>query len=186
MFPYLRAKQGHGYHLYEPLIRVPLIFAGGDFPKSRVIDDLVAQVDIAPTVLDLLGLLKNFHVHFDGMSLIPLINEGKRMERTLYIGPAGIFDTSPDNRSTWIEGLRTSKWKYISMYNKSIPLELYDLEKDPSESTNLIEEENEIVLKFKKELQAIKEKRVSLKFFKMSKEEEEEIKERLRALGYID
>jgi arylsulfatase A-like enzyme len=186
LFPFLRAKQGHGYHLYEPLIRVPLIFVGDDFPRNRTIDTLVSQVDIAPTVLDSLGLLENSQLHFDGMSLIPLINGEKRQERVIYIGPAGVFDTSADNRSSWIEGLRTSKWKYISLYNRSTPLELYNLEEDPKESINLVEKEKEMTLKFKEELRKIKKTKLALKAFRMSKEDEEKIKERLRALGYVD
>jgi arylsulfatase A-like enzyme len=42
---------GHSNTLYEPLVRVPLVLAGGDLPTGRVVTDTVSLVDIMPTLL---------------------------------------------------------------------------------------------------------------------------------------
>jgi arylsulfatase A-like enzyme len=46
---------GHGATLHEELVHVPLIVAAPD-AAPRVVDDTVALIDVAPTVLDLLGI----------------------------------------------------------------------------------------------------------------------------------
>ena len=41
---------------YEASIRVPLIASGPGFDKGRVVEDVVANIDIAPTLLDAAGV----------------------------------------------------------------------------------------------------------------------------------
>ena len=41
--------------LYDPILRVPLVIAGPGIPSGEVVKDPVQLVDIAPTILDLLG-----------------------------------------------------------------------------------------------------------------------------------
>lgn len=182
-FPNLRKKQGHGYHLYDPLIRVPLIFAGNGFPKNRIIKKQVSQIDILPTIVDALEL-KDLNIEVQGRSLLPLINKEDTLERAVYIGPGGIRDIWPPRKDEWLEGLRTAKWKYISAYNKEKPVELYDLENDPKELNNLVNIRKEITQRFKEELREIKLSRPKV-HLRMTQKEEEKIKKRLRHLGYI-
>jgi len=49
-------KDSYGHHntLNEGVLRVPVIFVGGDLP-SRIIKERTRTVDIAPTILDLMG-----------------------------------------------------------------------------------------------------------------------------------
>lgn len=62
----------HGYFLYEPLIKVPLIIKFNNFLKESVIDQQVeASVDIMPTIIQLLGIKTK--LKFGGRSLLPLI-----------------------------------------------------------------------------------------------------------------
>ncbi len=49
-------KRTHNTLLYEELTRVPLILAGADLPAGVVLDGPRENVDLAPTVLELLGL----------------------------------------------------------------------------------------------------------------------------------
>ena len=47
---------GHSIFVYDTTLRVPLIIAGPGVPGGRAIDDRVALIDVAPTVVRLLGL----------------------------------------------------------------------------------------------------------------------------------
>src|SRR5262249_6143631 len=57
----------HGSSLFEEVVRIPLIVAGPGLPSHRVITEPVSLVDIAPTVLDLVGLPPE--PRFEGRSL---------------------------------------------------------------------------------------------------------------------
>ena len=47
---------GHGHTMYEELIRVPLIIYGPSVSENREVRCVVRHIDVAPTVLDLLGV----------------------------------------------------------------------------------------------------------------------------------
>jgi len=122
--------------LYDECIRVPLImrFPGGR-AAGRVVKNQVSQIDIMPTISELLGLEPPSR--FDGASLMPLI-EGKtdafRAEAYAETPPAGWQALPGDRRRMWC--VRTSDWKLI--LREEYPggprhTELYDLVKDPGE-----------------------------------------------------
>ena len=192
IFPSLREKQGHGFHLYEPLVRIPLIFAGSGFPRNQIVDDQVSQVDILPTILENLNLSIPANTPFHGRSLCSTMHNDEKKEqseRCIYLGPAGIFDgLAMEQKSGWIEGLRTPKWKYISLYNKNKAVELYSLQDDPNEIHNVVDDRTEIASGFTRKLHKIKSGKTSNSpiHAQMTPEEKQKIEERLKALGYID
>lgn len=61
---------GHGYALFDELVRVPLVIR---LPQgrslAREVDELVSQVDIVPTVLNALGIERRARTN--GTSLLP-------------------------------------------------------------------------------------------------------------------
>lgn len=62
---------GHGHTLYEELLKAPLlVYYPPLFPKNKSIDTIVEGVDIAPTILDALGLKPSKDMA--GRSLLPL------------------------------------------------------------------------------------------------------------------
>jgi arylsulfatase A-like enzyme len=71
---------GHSNTLYEPLIRIPMVIAGGTLPRGLVAQDVVSLVDIMPTLLALAGIQGPA---VDGIDLRPLLQEGGRLERRL-------------------------------------------------------------------------------------------------------
>lgn len=129
-------KIGHGPyrtpgHLYDELIHIPFIICGPDI-DGKIIENQVSLIDLAPTVIDLLGFpkIKSFY----GASLLSLIREEKSNELRSSI--------SEDLSSKYIVySYRTEKWKYILTLNREKKTikkrELYDLENDPKESENL-------------------------------------------------
>ena len=52
-----KVETGHGIFLYEETLRVPLIIQNARaFPRPRVVDGAVRLVDVAPTILETIGL----------------------------------------------------------------------------------------------------------------------------------
>ncbi len=102
-----------------------------------MVEEPVSLVDLAPTVLDLVGLLAPER-SFDGMSLRPALTGGPLPRRNLYfeaLAGSIIHGWSP------IEGLRWGRWKLIA----SASNELFDLAGDAGELENLVDREPERV-----------------------------------------
>jgi tetratricopeptide (TPR) repeat protein len=138
----------HSYFVYETTMRVPLIFAGAGLPTVGVrIPALVRTVDIAPTILDLVGLPPLEDT--DGVSLRPLMSGAvDDMELTAYgeSAEATAFFGIPVLRS-----LRRGNWKYVHTAEP----ELYDLAADPAEVESLSARRPEIVAELQAELERL-------------------------------
>lgn len=156
--------------LYDGIIHVPLIMAGpGIEPGSSVIEQ-VELMDLAPTLVDLVGLDKP--ATFNGQTLLPLMGGEKASDRGIIsvYAPMGIVGPL-DTLLYIISSYRTPKWKYIRTESatpprKLISEEIYDLQDDPGEKVNLNDTETEAILRFK--LEAIK----AIEQFKKGKKEE--------------
>jgi len=120
----------HSYYVYDSTMRIPLIFFGPDLvPHGARVASLVRAVDVAPTIVDLLGLPPLEDVQ--GRSLRPLIEDPARdLELTGYgesIEALNAFGSDP------LRFIRVGNWKYIH----KVDPELYDLDQDPGELENL-------------------------------------------------
>ena len=91
-----------------------------------------------PTILDQLNIeLDDNFKPLDGVSLIPLINAKPFDEKIAYTETANPLDANAPPKEPNTKSVRTSKWKLIvNEYNNT--KELYNLEKDPAETNNLI------------------------------------------------
>jgi arylsulfatase A-like enzyme/cytochrome c-type biogenesis protein CcmH/NrfG len=124
----------HGMFAYEATLRVPLIVArveGGGGTASfagLVIDAPVSHVDIAPTVLEAVGL--DGDSTLPGASLADVIRDGERAERTVY------FESMTYNLVRGWAPLRGVMFERTKFIDLPIP-ELYDLASDPNETNNL-------------------------------------------------
>ena len=74
-------EEGHGCLLFDTTQHVPLMFSGPGVPRSTEITAQVRLVDIAPTVLDLLGMDK---LDGDGHSLVEFFATGEGPSRPAY------------------------------------------------------------------------------------------------------
>lgn len=120
---------------FEESIRVPLIVRGPGVPRDRVLPQLISNVDIHPTLLDLLQLETDPRV--DGRSLLPLLRDSADAPpwRT-----AVVIESVSDNRNQGVppfHGIRTDRYKLIRYGDDA--QELYDLASDPYETTNVID-----------------------------------------------
>ncbi|NGX51654.1 MAG: Lipoteichoic acid synthase 1, partial [Chlamydiae bacterium] len=102
-------------YLYEENIRVPLlIYADGRIPEPKVIDGIASQLDLVPTLMDLLDL-HGLNLSIGSSLLRPL------KERRIFFHNPYVFKNY---------GCREGKYKFI-FTRLSNELELYDLESDP-------------------------------------------------------
>ena len=127
---------------YEQAVHIPLIVRWpGELSAGSQDTRLVVNVDIAPTILDALGIEQDAEVPMDGMSLLD--NSWNRSEILLEYGlrqPAEEDIEVP----TW-KGLRSKTAAYTEYYNKAgdvIFREYYDLEGDPWELDNILKDGN--------------------------------------------
>jgi arylsulfatase A-like enzyme len=121
--------------MYEESIRVPLLaYAPGYIKPGTKVKQMVQNIDIAPTILDMAGL--NTPNDMDGSSFLPLLRgkETKWKDKIFYeYYWERAFPMTP---TTF--GIRTDQYKYIYYWGVWDMEELYDLKNDPNEMHNLI------------------------------------------------
>ena len=118
---------GHSIFVYDTTLRVPVIVTGPGVPAGRRVDDRVALIDVAPTVMRMLGVTP-FDV--DGIDLHPAFSGSSLPGRDLYaesFAPLLDFGWSP------LHALRSDRWKYIDAPKP----ELYDIVGDADEEHDL-------------------------------------------------
>ena len=120
---------------YETSIRVPMLMQCPDlFKGGTVVDEVVANIDIAPTVMEAMGLAKP--AHMDGRSFIDLAKGVEIPWRDYFLYVYYWEKNFP--QSPTVFSLRGDRYKYITYYGLWDTDEFYDLQNDPGETTNLI------------------------------------------------
>ncbi len=163
----------HGIFLYNSTIRVPLIikFPGNRFKGVRI-KSFVSLIDIYPTILELYGVGEN---KSSGTSLLELIkNNSEEKERVIY---SETF--YPRYHFGWSE-LRSLIYKNFKFIKAPKP-ELYDIEKDPKEEENLINEADDIASFLKTRLSNVLKNEIPTKIGEIDPESAE----KLHSLGYV-
>jgi glucan phosphoethanolaminetransferase (alkaline phosphatase superfamily) len=138
----------HGWHLYNEDIRIPLLLF--DVPAARYPDlSFAAQVDIAPTILDRLGL--PVPLSWEGRSLLSPSRERFTFHQTYFL----------PNRFAVVRREGSGLFKYIAtpQYGQE---ELYDLVRDPAERVNLAGARPDLMMTFRKKLSGYREEPRSL------------------------
>ncbi|EDH5629693.1 sulfatase [Salmonella enterica subsp. enterica] len=135
---------------YEESMRVPLIASGPGFDKGRVVEDVVTNLDIAPTILDAAHIEKP--KNYDGSSFLALGSGKKPKENRSKTFVYEYFweYNFPYTPTTF--AIRSDRYKYITYYGVWDTEELYDLKNDPKEMHNLINSEDPNVIKIKQSL----------------------------------
>jgi arylsulfatase A-like enzyme len=120
--------------MYEPGLRTPLLARGPGIKAGIAPEQFVANIDIAPTFLDLAGL--PVPEWMQGRSLAPLLRgEAPADWRTsIYYR---YYDCPGAHHTQQHYGVRTARHKLIHYFNKGA-YELFDLAADPLEQRNLL------------------------------------------------
>ena len=120
--------------MYEPGLRVPLLARGPGLQAGHTPSQLVANIDLAPTFLDLAGL--PVPESMQGRSLVPLLRGAAPSDWRSSVYYRYYHDPGHHNTAAHL-GVRTATHKLI-YYWKQDAYEMFDLVKDPAEQHNLL------------------------------------------------
>lgn len=129
-------------NMYDHSIRVPTAIR---YPKllkpGTVIDETVTNMDWFPTLLELAGVDLPAETKIHGRSFVPLMkNKSQNWNNDLYCE----YSTQHQSK-THMRMYRTEEWKLIRDFLNPERHELYDLQNDPAETTNLINSDDPAV-----------------------------------------
>jgi choline-sulfatase len=191
-------EAAHGIFLYGATIDVPMIIAppsaappasAGLLPAGLRVRGLARLVDVAPTVLDLVG--RPVPTGLDGTSLLPRVaceSAGSCPAAPTddsaggVVGPVSYAESYfPRFHHGWSELvlLETERWKSI----RAPRPELYDRQRDPKELENVYEQHRGVAATLTAQLEAMKA--VAAGGEPKPGKIDPEALERLRALGYV-
>jgi arylsulfatase A-like enzyme len=181
-------REGHEMDVYEDLIRVPLVFTPLNgleqfsLPVGARVSQLVRQIDVLPTLLDLVGAPVFSTIH--GQSLRPALLANTQLQLEAYLEAFLRIRSDPRDRRV---GWRTEEWKYIyAPQNPELPEELYHLTVDPRERRNLASRHPDIIATLRSRIEATQHGAVAANpGIVMSEAEKAAIEKRLTDLGYM-
>ncbi len=120
-------------NMYDTSVKVPVIFSQpGVLPQGVVDDHLLSHYDVLPTLLDYLGFENPAADKLPGHSFAPLLRGQPLPEDPDQ--SVVVFDEYGPTRM-----IRSREWKYVHRYPYG-PHELYDLQNDPGETRNRIDD----------------------------------------------
>jgi len=170
-------EYSHGVFLYDATLHIPWIMTGPGLPAAQRVKEQARTIDLLPTLLGVIG--GEVPAASQGSSLLPAL-AGKPVETT-YSYAETLY---PKINMGWAElrGIRSSKWKYI----RAPRSELYDLETDPGEVSNVLESHRDEAKRLEGELARLTAtgegkpaERVDMKSINAETEKQ------LRSLGYV-
>ncbi|GAA4818025.1 sulfatase [Litoribaculum gwangyangense] len=142
--------------MYEESLRMPFLIRYPKLIKPKtVVKDIVSNIDMAPTLLDMAGIPvpneiqgKSFYQNLKGKT-------PKNWRQSMYYH---YYEYPFWHHVQPHYGIRTERYKLIHFYYDVDLWELYDLKKDPSELNNLInsKKHTNLIKKLKEELYALK------------------------------
>jgi len=116
--------------MYEESVGIPVVMSGPDIPTGKVVETPVSLVDIFPTILQATGVQSETAMaERPGRSLFEIATEPHDPSRLIFSEYHGAAATSGAFM------LRDGRYKYIHYVH--FDPELYDLDQDPEEMTNL-------------------------------------------------
>ena len=165
--------------LFDEVIRIPLLFIGKNIPSDKQISQQVSNVDIFPTILDILELSDN--LQRDGRSLVPYFMDDNMEEREVYLHTIPYVEKSMDDKV----GIRTSKYKYFRYARGfSENVNLYDLNQDPQENNNIASKNPTVVKEMEEILEKLTKNKTIESMDDVDDKRLERIQDELRLLGY--
>ncbi|MDW7695762.1 sulfatase [Flammeovirgaceae bacterium SG7u.111] len=146
----LPLRAGKGYQ-FEGGIREPYFIKAPGLTKAGAKNTSPASgTDFYPTILELAGLELKPTEHIDGVSLVPALKGGKIATRPLIWHYPHYGNQGGEPSSI----IREGEWKLVHYYEDGRE-ELYNLENDLSETTDVASENSEIVSLMSKKLFAM-------------------------------
>ena len=138
-------------------IRVPAVISWpGTLPEGTVVDESLHIVDLYPTLLRLAGISLEQEKPLDGRDAWPVFTKGEPSPHDFIL----------HNVTPWSGALRMGRWKLL--HNGNTPAnategpgketwELFDMDADPNEKTDLSNKHPEVFAKLCARLQSLRE-----------------------------
>jgi arylsulfatase A-like enzyme len=180
----------HGASLYDELVHVPLILAGPGVARGRRVETPVSQVDLVPTLVDLLGLPgedRKLLGPFTGTSLAGLVADVPRRlpRRALYVA-------SPERLDE--EAVVEGRYKLIVDGGPGGgSVRLFDYVADPAESRSVAADRPDVrasllrtLLARRRAARRAREAVLDGRDPEKARAERETTEKTLRAVGYLD
>ncbi|PRD56095.1 sulfatase family protein [Sphingobacterium gobiense] len=125
--------------IYEESLKTPFVlrYPGVVKPGSEL-QDLVLNIDWAPTVLDLAGAAIPDDIQ--GNSFLPLLINNQDSVQWRDAGYYHYYEFPQPHRVHPHFGIRTDRYKLVRFYGELNNWELFDLQKDPNELSNVIDD----------------------------------------------
>jgi N-acetylglucosamine-6-sulfatase len=147
---------GGKFLAYEPAVHVPFLIRGPGIKPNSSTGELTANVDVAPTILELAGVEADKSI--DGRSMVPFLRDPELRSRRPLLFESFVETADVEANATSqarasarrgngasasilappkdYEGIRLGPFKYIAW--PSGEKELYDINKDPNELNNIV------------------------------------------------
>lgn len=172
-------------YLFDEVIHVPLLFVGSGIKTPQIVTQQIRSIDIFPTIEDIVGI-ESKKLNINGQSLFPLIQgRGSLEEKPIYLESTTIKTSQKFPKA--VVGIRTSHYKYFrSLKKPNENVHLYNLKTDPLEEKNLASHNSSLVTQMEDKLKALKTNSINKpEQKKFSKDEEEDLEQELKKLGYL-
>ena len=126
-------------NMYDNSIRVPTAIRWpGVIPPGTVVEETVSNLDWYPTLLEMANAPRPADTVLRGNSIVPILKgESADWDNDFYAE----YSTRHQSR-THMRMYRTPQWKLVRDFLNPERDELYNLESDPAETTNLIHEDS--------------------------------------------
>jgi arylsulfatase A-like enzyme len=181
----------HGNFLFDTTVLIPLILNRDDrIPAGRRIEKMVRSIDIAPTILDYLGIDDDSSAQ--GVSLLPAL-DGNFEESPILLETMLPYYESEDLGDIPVKliGLRTGEWKlvFVTMERDGKPgwmAELYHVSKEPLELFDVKEQNEDVFNRMMNEMHSMVQAYLAKGVPRNNRiEMDKETREKLKSLGYL-
>lgn len=146
---YNGGMRGTKASVHEGGMRVPLFIKWGDrLEAGKVIKPISTHMDIFPTILDLCDVKLDKKIKLDGKSLVPLLEEktGDWPDRQIY------HIQNSGNGTFYNSALRNEQHRFV--LNQDNSMLLFDMQKDPGQTSNIIDQYPDLKEKYFQDIQA--------------------------------
>ena len=167
----------HMYFIYQSAIKVPFVCKLPGSNDPQIIEDIAGIIDIFPTVCDLLDIEPPAGIQ--GKNLAGYFSNKPPQSKDRHIYCESLYPTKYEANT--LLGLVSNRWKYIQTTRP----ELYDLQKDPGEQTNLVRTQSQRARVLKDRLAQVLEQTVRKEKDRDDTPLSAEALKHLHSLGYV-
>jgi arylsulfatase len=173
---------GHGHSLHDEVIHVPLLIAGPSIRAKQTVSEYVSTMDLAPTILEMVGAKDRTPPSFQGRSLLPVLHGGKAQESIYSEGM--LYGATK-------RSLIEDRFKLVFDAQAKPPYTLFDLARDPLEKVDVIDSQRERATRMEQAVtrhsaQTVHDLELTMsRSGQKSSEETERILRAMRTLGYV-